>query len=124
MVLLNFDLSPALTFFPAPQVITCFFIDTAHNVLEYLELIAKLLRRPSESPRGRGGVWLHLGPLHYVHEQAHCLRLTWEELRGAAEAMGFRFLHQEVRTCKYKQPPNTLLPSEYRCIHSAAVVVR
>ena len=36
-------------------VVTCFFIDTAHNVLEYLETVWKIL-----TPRG---IWVNLGPL-------------------------------------------------------------
>lgn len=34
-------------------VATCFFIDTAHNVLEYMETIWKILKP--------GGVWINLG---------------------------------------------------------------
>ncbi len=38
-------------------VATCFFIDTAHNVVHYLQIIAQLLRP--------GGAWVNLGPLLY-----------------------------------------------------------
>lgn len=38
-------------------VATCFFIDTAHNVVEYLEIIHACLRP--------GGYWVNLGPLLY-----------------------------------------------------------
>ena len=34
-------------------VATCFFIDTAHNVIEYVETIWKILKP--------GGVWINLG---------------------------------------------------------------
>lgn len=34
-------------------VATCFFIDTAHNVLDYVETIWKILKP--------GGVWINLG---------------------------------------------------------------
>lgn len=37
--------------------ISCFFVDTAPNVLEYLSLIYRLLRP--------GGVWINLGPLQW-----------------------------------------------------------
>ena len=41
------------------SVVTCFFIDTAHNICEYLECINKILKK--------GGIWVNLGPLlwHY-----------------------------------------------------------
>ena len=38
-------------------VATCFFIDTAHNLLEYMEVIHAVLRP--------GGKWVNLGPLLY-----------------------------------------------------------
>ena len=38
-------------------VVSCFFIDTAHNVIEYMEVIYGVLRP--------GGVWINLGPLLY-----------------------------------------------------------
>jgi carnosine N-methyltransferase len=55
-------------------VVTCFFIDTAHNVLEYLRIISHCLKP--------GGKWINLGPLlyHYadmVRAIAH-VRLTMQ----------------------------------------------
>lgn len=38
-------------------VVSCFFIDTAHNVIEYMQVIYNVLRP--------GGVWINLGPLLY-----------------------------------------------------------
>ncbi|KAK2351326.1 S-adenosyl-L-methionine-dependent methyltransferase superfamily protein [Trifolium repens] len=42
-------------------VVTCFFIDTAHNSVEYIEIISQILKD--------GGVWINLGPLfyHFAH---------------------------------------------------------
>lgn len=39
-------------------VATCFFIDTAHNVIEYVETIWKILKP--------GGVWINLGESAFV----------------------------------------------------------
>ena len=36
-------------------VVTCFFLDTAANVLEYIDVVQSLLKP--------GGVWVHRGPL-------------------------------------------------------------
>jgi carnosine N-methyltransferase len=41
-------------------VLTCFFIDTAQNIVSYIETIATLLRE--------GGVWINFGPLLYHFE--------------------------------------------------------
>ncbi|CAM0954653.1 unnamed protein product [Alopecurus aequalis] len=38
-------------------VVTCFFLDTAHNIVEYIEIISKVLKD--------GGVWVNMGPLLY-----------------------------------------------------------
>ena len=38
-------------------VITCFFIDTAQHILQYILIIRHILQP--------GGVWVNLGPLHY-----------------------------------------------------------
>lgn len=40
-------------------VVTCFFIDTAENVLDYIDIIYHVLRP--------GGLWINVGPLHYHH---------------------------------------------------------
>ncbi len=44
-------------------VATCFFLDTAHNVLQYLAVISRAL--------APGGHWVHLGPLLYHWADAH-----------------------------------------------------
>ena len=38
-------------------VVTCFFLDTAHDMKDYLNIIYKVLKK--------GGVWINLGPLLY-----------------------------------------------------------
>ena len=43
-------------------IVTCFFIDTAHNILEYIECINKILKP--------NGLWVNIGPLlwHYSEQ--------------------------------------------------------
>lgn len=55
---------------------TCFFIDTAHNVLRYLEVIQHVLRL--------GGYWVNLGPLLYHWADAH----TYLPVRGKDRGRG------------------------------------
>ena len=40
-------------------VVTCFFLDTAKDVLDYVDTIHHVLRP--------GGLWINVGPLHYHH---------------------------------------------------------
>lgn len=44
-------------------VTTCFFIDTAHNVIEYVETIWKILKP--------GGAWINLGESVRLRQKLH-----------------------------------------------------
>lgn len=45
-------------------VVTCFFVDTAANILDYLLSIKNVL--------SKGGVWINLGPLHVSFQPCFC----------------------------------------------------
>jgi len=66
-------------------VVTCFFLDTCKEIIEYLEIIAGLL--------APGGTWINLGPLNYI--PASRLKLCWDEIKVLAERLG---LHAEFQT--------------------------
>jgi carnosine N-methyltransferase len=61
-------------------VVTCFFIDTATNIYEYILIICHVLKE-------RGGIWINVGPLQW-HGNSK-LRPSADELRLLIEAMGF-----------------------------------
>lgn len=63
-------------------VVTHFFIDTARNLMAYLETIHRLLPV--------GGHWVNFGPLLYG--TGPLVQLSLEEIVAVAEAMGFEFL--------------------------------
>lgn len=78
-------------------VVTCFFIDTAHNILDYLEVIHGVLRP--------GGIWIHLGPLLW-----HWAEGSWDELsielsladvQQISQLMGFDLLQQQFVDAAY-----------------------
>ncbi|KAE8154287.1 N2227-like protein-domain-containing protein [Aspergillus avenaceus] len=62
-------------------IVTFFFIDTARNLVSYLETIHRLLRP--------GGKWINLGPLLYG--SAPFLQLSLDEIIMLSEQIGFRF---------------------------------
>lgn len=77
-------------------VVTCFFIDTAHNVIDYMICINKILKV--------GGLWVNLGPLlwHYAdsnHEMQ--IELTCEEVLDLIPKCGFKIRKSEFRKCTY-----------------------
>lgn len=65
-------------------VASCFFLDTAHNVLDYLTCIYKILNH--------GGLLINLGPLlyHFADSTAETsIELSLDELLHAASQIGF-----------------------------------
>ncbi|PHH64445.1 hypothetical protein CDD81_4520 [Ophiocordyceps australis] len=66
-------------------VLTYFFIDTARNLMSYLDTIKKLLKS--------GGYWLNLGPLLYG--TAPFVQLSLEDIITITKAMGFEFDHTD-----------------------------
>ena len=68
-------------------VVTCFFIDTARNIIEYIEHIWDLLKP--------GAFWINLGPLLYHFAdmpQECCIELSYDELKEAILKTGFVLL--------------------------------
>ncbi|KAL4925536.1 N2227-like protein-domain-containing protein [Aspergillus undulatus] len=62
-------------------IVTLFFIDTARNLMSYLETIHRLLKT--------GGTWINLGPLLYG--TGPWLQLSVDEIVKLSEALGFEF---------------------------------
>ena len=60
-------------------IITCFFIDTASNIFDYLAIIHNALKD--------GGEWIHVGPLQW-HLNAQ-LHPSVKELKSIAQDIGF-----------------------------------
>ncbi|XP_034025688.1 carnosine N-methyltransferase [Thalassophryne amazonica] len=97
-------------------VATCFFIDTAHNVLEYVDTIWKILKP--------GGVWINLGPLLYHFENMAnelSIELSYEDIRTAMVKYGFHIEEEEesVQTT-YTENDRSMLKYVYDCIFFVA----
>uniref|UniRef100_A0A8B9SV23 Carnosine N-methyltransferase n=1 Tax=Anas platyrhynchos TaxID=8839 RepID=A0A8B9SV23_ANAPL len=70
-------------------IATCFFIDTAHNVIDYIDTIWKILKP--------GGIWINVGPLLYHFENLAnelSIELSYEDIKNVILQYGF---HIEVR---------------------------
>ncbi|OQS07067.1 hypothetical protein THRCLA_00923 [Thraustotheca clavata] len=72
------------------SIVTCFFIDAAPNVIEYIEAIERMLKP--------GGVWINLGPLLYHWQNGsgeederydQSIELTYEEIKHVAKSLNF-----------------------------------
>lgn len=115
-------------------VTTVFFIDTAPNVIRYIEAIRHCLKP--------NGIWINVGPLlwHFEDGSNHRshnnnnehqgigepgnVELTEEEVFQLVERMGFRIEkcqpNEERPTCGYIQDPGSMLQNLYRPSHWVA----
>jgi len=97
-------------------VVTCFFIDTGHSVVEYLECIANCLRP--------GGVWVNFGPLLYHWEEYTnelSIELSLEEVLDAARSFGLDIERTETRVVDYTSDPLSMHRTTYSCEFIVAV---
>ncbi|KAI9764792.1 MAG: hypothetical protein M1840_008061 [Geoglossum simile] len=111
-------------------VATVFFIDTAPNILKYIETIHHCLKP--------GGIWINLGPLLWHFEdsgpiptpsEAHnnqslgiastgTVELTQTEILTLITASGFSFPSPPTMSeSPYIQDPHSLLQNRYRVVH-------
>lgn len=93
-------------------VVTCFFIDTAKNVISCIEKIHLLLK-----PKG---IWINLGPLayHYTDNTAcNSIEPTFEELKHIIfDCLGFEQLRPiEFIDCPYFNNPYSMHRFYYNC---------
>ncbi|KAM4745153.1 carnosine N-methyltransferase [Anableps anableps] len=97
-------------------VATCFFIDTANNVLEYVDTIWKILKP--------GGVWINLGPLLYHFENIAnelSIELSYEDIRTAMVKYGFIFeVEKESMQTTYTENDCSMLRYVYDCVFFVA----
>lgn len=118
-------------------VVTVFFIDTAPNIIRYIETIRNCLKD--------GGVWINLGPLlwHFADrgpaikdehstttskersgiEAPGSFELTNEEVLMLVEKMGFDIQSQKIRRdgSGYIQNPESMLQNAYKNSHWVAM---
>jgi len=68
------------------SIVTCYFIDTAHSVIDYIQKVWDILKP--------GGYWINFGPLLYHYRNmpgAKSIELSYEQIRRVIEKMGFKY---------------------------------
>jgi carnosine N-methyltransferase len=93
-------------------VATSFFIDTATNIVAYIETIWKILKP--------GGYWINLGPLLYHFADLpgeDSIEPSYEDVRFVIEKTGFQIVKEQtdVKTT-YAQNPYSMLKYEYNSV--------
>ncbi|KAB5592962.1 hypothetical protein CTheo_3597 [Ceratobasidium theobromae] len=91
-------------------VLTCFFIDTAKNIISYLKTIHKIL--------APGGVWINLGPLlwHWENNNSNdmSIELDLEEVKELARKIGFEIFNERTIATTYTGNSESMLGYVYQ----------
>eukprot|EP00039_Didymoeca_costata_P004083 m.71243 g.71243 ORF g.71243 m.71243 type:complete len:108 (+) comp12227_c0_seq2:831-1154(+) len=89
-----------------------FFLDTARNIIVYLETVFKILKP--------GGVLINLGPLLYHFDdnrEAPSLELCYNELRFIIEKIGFEIVREEYPLqSPYIESTQSMMVLSYKCV--------
>lgn len=95
-------------------IITCFFIDTANNVFQYIDTIHSSLKE--------AGIWINFGPLLYHFKDMLSevsIELSWQQVKAYALHKGLKLLHEEIKETTYCHDPQ----SSYAHIYEATLTV-
>ena len=97
-------------------VATCFFIDTSHNVIQYMELMYAVLKP--------GGYWINVGPLlyHWAEElhasgdsDSFSIEISLSDIIRIASAIGFTILKNDLVPADYMNNKKSMLRPSYNC---------
>ena len=93
-------------------VVTCFFIDCAHNILSFIQVIHKVLKP--------GGTWINLGPLLYHFSDIKgedSIEPDYQTLKSIISDLGFKIESEnESVECSYSQNLMSMLQYRYNCV--------
>lgn len=94
-------------------VATCFFIDCANNVVQFIETIYKILKP--------GGVWINLGPLLYHFSdmpREDSIEPSYDVLREVIQGFGFSLEKERTHVAtRYAQNVDSMLQYVYNSIY-------
>eukprot|EP00475_Leptophrys_vorax_P003943 TRINITY_DN12300_c0_g2_i1.p1 TRINITY_DN12300_c0_g2~~TRINITY_DN12300_c0_g2_i1.p1 ORF type:complete len:369 (-),score=59.17 TRINITY_DN12300_c0_g2_i1:49-1155(-) len=93
-------------------IVTAFFLDTAKNVLQYMETFSRLLKP--------GGLWINLGPLLYHYSDSAgevSIELSYDEIRKLMSHFQFNPIHEDIgKRCHYTYNNRSMLDMCYNCV--------
>ncbi|TIB67015.1 hypothetical protein E3Q24_04294 [Wallemia mellicola] len=91
-------------------VVTCFYLDTAKNIIDYIKTISHVLKP--------GGQFINLGPLLYHFENNDdgevSIELTLEELKKLLPQCGFKLDNEKMIDTTYTNNGDSMLQYTYK----------
>jgi len=93
-------------------IITCYFIDTAQNVIQYIDIIYNILKK--------GGIWINFGPLSYHwsgYPNSISIELPYDKLKEVICNYGFEYIKESFRNCTFGYIDNYMQNDVFKCIH-------
>ncbi|PCH37437.1 N2227-domain-containing protein [Wolfiporia cocos MD-104 SS10] len=100
-------------------IMTCFFIDTAKNIVNYLRIIHRIL--------APGGVWINCGPLlwHFENNSTNdpSIELNLEEVKALARKIGFEISNKRTIDTTYTNNTQSMLGYTYHAAFWTATKV-
>ncbi|XP_014227359.1 carnosine N-methyltransferase isoform X1 [Trichogramma pretiosum] len=94
-------------------VATCFFIDCANNIVQFIETIYNILKP--------GGIWINLGPLLYHFSDMpmeESIEPSYFEVRDVIRGLGFNILTEKTHVkTRYAQNVHSMLQYEYNSVY-------
>ncbi|WKX97435.1 hypothetical protein Q1695_013243 [Nippostrongylus brasiliensis] len=91
-------------------VVTAWFIDTAKNIIDYIETIYRILKP--------GGLWVNVGPLTYHYEDMvdeMSIELPYEDVMRIVRLTGFQIEKEERIISYYTINRLSMLQNQYTC---------
>ena len=98
------------------SIVSCFFIDTANNIIRYIEIIHDIIKD--------GGLWINFGPLlyHYTeNENEISIELSWNEVKNVIIGYGFEIIKESRVKTTYSSNQECMMQRVYNCIFFVAV---
>ena len=95
-------------------VITCFFIDTANNVIQYIDIIYNILKK--------GGIWINFGPLSYhfsVFPNCVSIELPYDKIKEVVINYGFEYINENFKITPFGHIDNNMHNEIFNCIYFA-----
>ena len=96
-------------------IITCFFIDTARNIFDYIETIWNAL--------DENGIWINFGPLLYHWAEIpgeYSIELSYDELREVIKSKGFEIIEESIKQSTYASNKKSMIQAIYRNVFFVA----